>query len=200
MSAQPQFIFFRKEWMASLQELHKQWGGQFDSGGDIVTNMGGVGSVISKYATLSANIREHKVYLDAIMSDSAAYAKIYIYGKWNTQLILTLEDIHDRFLKLLGLEYEITMPSNEANIVLFNKKYLIKGEPKEFVSDFFSDYKNQEVIGNLGDFWILDIKDNLTKLTYEFTSAEEIKSELLSERINYLIDLLQALEQKESTR
>jgi len=191
----PQFAFYRKAWDESLAELHKQWGGDFNPGANIIPP---TGEVIFKYASLSTDIREHKVYLYATMQYDAAYNHIYVYGKWKSELILTLESLHDRFLKLIGLEYEITLAGNEANIIMFNKKYLIKGEPKEFVSGFLSDYKNQDIIGNLGDFCILSLKDNVARLEYELSSEEIVKSDLLSERINYLIDFLLALQKAES--
>lgn len=192
-----EFPHLRKEWLASLQELHKKWDGKLDDGIEEPAKDVWDCRIFATYASLLTNFRERKIFLSRVLSDDAE-VEIYVYGKWKSELLLSHEDAVDKVLKAIGLEDEITLKGGDANVVIFNGKYLIKGEPEEFITAFLSNDNVQDIVNDLGNFLMLHIRDNLTKITYEIESAKSFAPDRLTELINRLIDFLQALEQKES--
>ena len=108
-----EFPHFRKAWLVSLQELHNKWGGKLDDG-----------KLADTYATLLVKFRGYRIYLSRDLGRDIPCMEIYVYGKWHTEIILSLENVIDQAHKFLGLENEIVLEGYEVNIVLFNKNTL----------------------------------------------------------------------------
>ncbi len=194
----PQVPFLKKEWFKSLKELHEKWGGKFDGRDVEITQEISSGTIVPSYATLLTNVKGHKIYLSREIPGDGPYLEIYVYGDWKSKLYLSLEGIHDKFLKAIGLEHEIILEGTQVDIILFNRRYLIKGDPEEFISTFLSDGHIGDVINSMGNFWMLNIKGNIAKIIYDIESSEIIRADNLVDKINHFIDFLDVLGNKES--
>ena len=188
-----QLSFLKDEWLDSLSTLRTQWGGKLDDG--LKETLDG----LPNYASLTIQIGSRKVYL-ARENKGSSYPcfKIYLWGEWGLELFLGKENIHDRFLKSVGLDYELTLEGSEIDILGFNKKFLIKGAPPEPIKSFFSEPRTQDLVAGLADFDALHIKDGVLKIVYDLDSADQIRADNLTDRVNAVIKLVEAIEGNES--
>ncbi|MFH0888944.1 MAG: hypothetical protein V1871_07045 [Planctomycetota bacterium] len=187
-----QFAFLKDEWLSSLQTLQGKWGGKLT--GLSSNALDG----FPQYVSLVSQIGQRKVYIDR--ENKAAFEpciKIHFWGNWGLELFLGKEDLHDKFLKSLGLEYELSLEGNEINILDFNKKFLIKGTPPEPIKAFFSDSHTRDLIDKMEDFEALHIKDGMLKIIYDLNSAEQIKADRLTDLVNAIIKFIEAIENNE---
>ena len=188
-----QLSFLKNEWLDSLQTLYAQWGGKLDDG--LKETVDG----LPNYASLISQIGPRKVYLARENTGSLEPCfKIYSWGDWDIELFLSKENIHDRFLKSLGLEYELTLAGRGIDIIGFNKKFLIKGTPPEPIKSFLSDSQTQSLVANMGDFEALHIKDGVLKIVYDLSSADQIRADNLTDRVNAVIKFIEAIEADKS--
>ena len=179
-----QMSFLKEEWLDSLRTLQTQWGGKLDDGSSPTLDG------ISTYASLISQIDGHKVFLDR----SGTYLTINLWGDWDLQLFLGREILHDRFLKSIGLEYELSLAGVETDTLGFNKTFLIKGAPPELVKSILSDSAMQGLVTGLEDFETLRIRNGLLRITYEFSYEEQIRSDQLNDRVKNLIKFVDALD------
>jgi len=184
-----QLSFLKSEWLDSLRTLQAQWGGKLDDG------LGNASDNLPHYAALTIQIGSRKVYL-ARENKGSSYPcfKIYSWGDWGLELLLQKEGIHDKFLKSIGLEYELTLDGSEIDTLGFNKKFLIKGAPPEPIKSFFSESQTRELVDRMGDFEALHIKDGVLKIIYDLDSADQIRSDTLNDLTSAVIKFVDAIE------
>lgn len=183
-----------KEWLACLKELYRQWGGRLNEGGIIP---GGFRQDDSyQYASLDTNINQYRIWLNFELMRFEQYIVGRVWTNLTTELFLRREDFIDKVHKLLGVESEITLKGGAANVVLFDKQFLIKGEPQEVIIPFISDLNVQEIVQSLGDFLYLQIKNRILEIKYE-VHPELIKAEYLTNVITKLLDFVRLLDSKQ---
>jgi hypothetical protein len=187
-----QLPFLKNEWLSGLQSLQAKWGGKLaDVSGESFDG-------VPHYASLTGQIGPHKVYLSRETGESLEpHLKIYLWGSWDIELSLRKEDLHDNFLKALGVEREISLGGNEFTEIdktVFNKNFLIKGYPEEPIKALFSDARIREIVNSLEDFAVLHLEKGMLKIIYTVTSEDQIRADRLEGLVNSVIKFKEAIE------
>jgi hypothetical protein len=188
-----QLLFLKNEWLDSLRALQAKWSGKLDDG------LGNASDNLPHYAALTIQIGSRKVYLARENTGALDPCfKIYSWGDWDIELLLRKEGLHDRFLKSVGLDYELTLEGSEIDIIGFNKKFLIKGAPPEPIKSFFSESRTQDLVAGLADFDALYIKDGSFKIVYNLDSPDQIRADTLNDLVSAVIKFIEAIEADKS--
>jgi len=183
--------YLKREWLDTLREIQTKWGGDLSRSNDENLKMRG----ITQYSSLTTQISNRKIYLSREpVNYDIPLLEIVFWLNTKIELVLTREGIHDKFLKMLGLDYEISLPDKNAETIAFNGKFLIKGTPQESISRFLCDYRSQELVNKLGDFVSLRINSGKLIIIYDIDFPEIIRSDRVIDTINNAINFIDALE------